>query len=282
MRGDGDKAIEHFQRAFDLQQRAGDIHGQATMHNQIANAYFAMSQWQEADRHYRQAHEIFDRIGDVYLCAVIANNLGGIARNQGRLDEAMTFYQESLNSLEQIGGSLFVLGVLYMNVGATFIRRREIDAARQHLRTSQDYYEQAQARDFLPEMHRYFAQAALFAGELTEARAQGDQALRLARDLAMRGEEGCALRILGEVATAQEQLDEAKGYLNESLSTLEELGDVYEGARTRLSLARVLASQAESTECLVALDDCIQVFQRLGATLDLAAARALYYDTTTK
>ncbi len=167
-----------------------------------------------------------------------------------------------------------------MNLGHTFIRRGEIEAAYQHLRASQDYYEQAQARDFLPEMHRYFAEAALIAGELTEAQAQGERSLHLARELAMRGEQGCALRVLGEIATAQEQFDQAKEYLQESISILEEVGDAYEGACTRLSLAQVHAYRAESTECLVALDHCIPVFERLGAALDLPAARALQKDIT--
>ncbi len=280
LRGASASAIEHFQHSLDLYQRAGDINGQAFAHNQIANAHFDLGQWQEAEHHYLRAREIFNQIGDVYRCATADNNLGGIARNQGRLDEALAFYQGALRSLEQIGKSLWVLGVFHMNLGHTFIRRGEIEAAYQHLRASQDYYEQAQARDFLPEMHRYFAEAALIAGELTEAQAQGERSLHLARELAMRGEQGCALRVLGEIATAQEQFDQAKEYLQESISILEEVGDAYEGACTRLSLAQVHAYRAESTECLVALDHCIPVFERLGAALDLPAARALQKDIT--
>ena len=94
----------------------------------------------------------------------------------------------------------------------------------------------------------------------------------------MRGKEGCALRALGEIATAQERFDKAEEHLSESLSILEEVGDTYEGARTRLSLARVHAAQEKPEESLATLDRCIQVFQRLGATLDLATARALQKD----
>ena len=165
-----------------------------------------------------------------------------------------------------------------MNLGATFIRRGEIDAARLRLCTSQDYFEQAQARDFLSEMYRRFAETALLAGELAEAEAYGQQALSLARELEMRGEEGCALRVLGEIATAQERFDRAEEQFSESLSILEEVGDTYEGACTRLSLARVHTSQEKLEEGLATLDRCIQVFQRLGVTLDLAAARALQKD----
>jgi len=275
MLGNSGLAIEHFQQAFELYRRAGDINGQALLHNQIANARFQMGQWREAERHYHRAREIFDQIGDVYNRAIADNNLGGIARNQGRLDEALAFYQEALRSLEQIGGSLFVLGALHMNLGATFVQRGEVEAAHQHLCTSRDYYEQAQVRDFLPEMYRHFAGAALLTGELSEAEAHGRQALSLAQELTMRGEEGCALRVLGEIATAQGQFEDAERLLDESLSVLKSVGDEYEWARTQLSLARLYASRGKSKAGLAAIDRCIEIFQQLDAATDLATVRAL-------
>jgi class 3 adenylate cyclase/predicted ATPase len=275
LRGASANAIEHFQQALDLYQRAGHIQRAAMVYNQIANAHFNLGQWQEAEPNYRHAREIFDQIGDVYNRVFADNNLGGIALNQGQLDEALDFYREALRALEQIGGSPYVMGALHMNLGHTFVRRGEIEAAYQHLYTSQDYYEQAQSRDFLSEMHRYFAEAALLTGDLSEAQAQGEQALALARELDMHGEEGCALHVLGRIATAQEEADEAERLLKESLSIGEEVGDEYEAARIRLSLARLYAAQGERQETLAMLDHCMQTFERLGAALDLAAAHAL-------
>jgi len=273
--GNSAQAIEHFQQAFELYQRVGDINQQAVARNQIANAHFYMGQWEEAELHYRQAREIFDRIGDIYNRVFADNNLGGIARNQGRLDEALAFYQEALRSLEQIGGSLFVLGVVHMNLGDTFVRRGEVEAAYQHLRTSLDYYEQAQARDFLSETYRLFAEAALLVDDLIEANAHGREALRLARELAMRPEEGTALRVLGEIATAQGRFREAQGHLDESLSILNSVRDEYEWARSQLSLARLYACLDKSEEMSAALDRCIEVFQKLGATMDVDTACSL-------
>jgi tetratricopeptide (TPR) repeat protein len=275
MLGNSIQAIDHFQQAFELCQRAGDISYQALARNHIANAHFYMGQWREAERHYRQARQIFDQIGDVYNRAFADNNLGGIACNQGRLDEALAFYQEGLRSVEQIGGSLWVLGGFHNNLGMTFIRRGEVDAAYEHLRTSQDYFEQAQARDWLPELYYHFAEAGLLAGDLAKAQAQGEQALSLARELSMRREEGCALRVLGEIATARGQFDKAEGYLDESLSILKSVGDEYEWARSQLCLARLYTCLEREEESQSALERCSEVFQRLGADLDLETACSL-------
>ncbi len=275
LQGNSAKAIEHFQQTFDLYQGAGDINGQALAHNQIATAHFYIGQWPQADHHYRHAHEAFNLLGDVYNRAIADNNLGGIALNQGRLDEALECYQAALSSMEQIGGSAYLLGCLRNNLGAVFIRRNDVEAARQHLRASQDYFDQAKARDFLPELHRHLAEAALLSTDLAEAEAQGQQALSLARELSMRGEEGNSLRVLGEIALLQKQFDEAESHLCLSSSILEEVHDEYELARSRLALARLCLTVGKREEGQAAIDRCAEVFQRLDATLDLAAARAL-------
>ena len=218
---------------------------------------------------------IFDRVGDVYHRAMADSNLGEIALTHGRLDEALAFYQEALRSIEQIGGSVWMLGVFHNNLGHTFIRRGQAEAALEHLRASQKYFEQIQARDFLPELHRHLAEATLLSGQLVEAEAQGRQALGLARELSMQSEAGNSLRVLGEIAAAQGRLDEAVQHLSESISIFGPVGDEYEGARSQLSLAKVYAAQGKPQEAAAALDLCAPVFERLEAALDLAAAQAL-------
>jgi tetratricopeptide (TPR) repeat protein len=191
------------------------------------------------------------------------------------LEEALAFYRGGLKALERISGSSYVLGVFQMNLGATFVRRGEIEPARRHLNTSQTYFEQAQVRDFLPEMHRHFAEAALLAGELTEAETHGQQALSLARELSMRSEEGYTLRVLGEIALTQSQPVQAKEHLQQSLTILEEVGDEYGEARTRLSLAKLHASNKEQGDASSMLEQCMETFDRLKAKLDLDDAHTL-------
>lgn len=275
MRGHNVQAIEHFQRALDLYQQIGDIYGQATSYNQIANAYFSLSQWQQADRSYQLARQTFEQIGDVYQRVFADNNLGGIALNQGRLDQALQFYQNALDTLQQIGGSPYVLGVLRMNLGATYIRLGDIPAAREHLRAAQAYFEQAQARDFLPELYRHCAEADLYVADYESATGKAQQALDIARELSARTEEGCCLRVLG-TALYQPGFDaRAAEALNQSLAILTEIGDVYESARTQLALAHLYHAQHDEAQARTFLAHCTPVFEQLGASIDLTDALVL-------
>jgi tetratricopeptide (TPR) repeat protein len=182
-------------------------------------------------------------------------------------------YETALQTLERIGAATYVLGALHNNLGAALIRQRQIQAARQHLSTSEALFAQTEGRDFLPELHRHFAEAALQLNDLDEAAAQGQAAFNFSRELSMRGEEGSTLRVLGEVAVARQQPAEARGYFDQSLAILEEVGDEYEAARTRLSLARWYMSQQQHAEAQATLARSLAIFQQLEAALDLAEAR---------
>ena len=70
------------------------------------------------------------------------------------------------------------------------------------------------------ELHRRLAEAALIAGDSSEAQAQGDRSLRLAQELEIGLEQGCTHRVLGEIALAQGQLERAEQHL---LSVQQEL-----------------------------------------------------------
>lgn len=275
LRGMSGRAVGYFQDGLDINRRTGDLLGQATSHNLIANAFFNTGHWRQADHHYCQARQIFGDIGDIYHRAIAENNLGGIALNQGRLDEALTFYRDALQALKNIGGSLYVLGVLYMNLGATFTRRGEVEPASRHLEIGLEHFEQAQARDFLPELHRHMAEAALRAGNPIQAKAQADTSLDLARQFAMRGEEGCALRILGEIALVEKDFEQAEEYLGKSVRILSEMEEEYEEARSTLALAKVMVGQGNHPEGRRLIDRCQPVFERLEAKLELSEAISL-------
>jgi tetratricopeptide (TPR) repeat protein len=268
-------AVWYFQRGLDLYEIAGDINGQAIAHDLIATALFHTGQWQEAERHYRQARELCVLIGNKYSMALADNNLGGIALNQGQLDKALTLYRRALRSLERIGESLYVQGALHVNLGHTFIRRGEAAAAQEHLQIAGRYFEQAQARDWLPEMHRHCAEAALLQGDIDMAHAQAERALETARDLSMRNEEGNSLRVLADVAVAQGHVNRAAQLLQESASILDQAQDEYEWARSVLAQADLALASGQGKRCQEMLDRVEPVFRRLGARLDIAQAEAL-------
>lgn len=106
--------------------------------------------------------------------------------------------------------------------------------------------------------------------EASNQHKDGLQSLQYARELEMPREEGHNLRIMGEIALAQGQIDPAENYLQESYTILNQANDEYESARTQLALVQVSLAQHEYAQGLALLDLCTVTFERLQASLDLA------------
>lgn len=272
LRGDSQQAIAHFQEAFGLYQQAGDVQGEATTHNLIANAYFSLGQWTEADTHYRQALTIFDQISDTYNRIMAVNNLGGISLNQGKLDDALDFYKEGLDLTHKIGGSAWMLGVFEMNLGATHLRLRQPAAALNHLNASEKQFSLAGSRDFLPEMLRHRASAMLLAQNLGEAEQIVDEAFALAQVQENQSEMGSSQRVRGEILLCQDVPERAIVALENSVSLLESVGEAYELAKSRFWLAKAIWLGRQDKACVLALlDQVSDVFDGLAAEMDRTA-----------
>ncbi len=274
-RGKLPEAAAHFEEALKLYLEIGNLQGQALAQNSLANAYFELGQWSDADQFYRQAGRTFTQLGDIYNRVLVDNNLGVIALNQGRLDEALQIYHRAVRALEMIGGSALVMGALHLNVGATHIRRDEIEAAFTHLEKSRALFDQAKVRMLLPELHRRLAEAHLAGGQLSGAREEATRSNELAQELAGPGEQGLALEVLGAVAAAEERFGEAEKHLEEAIRLLREVGDDYGLACSLLRLAEIHDHNDMIGSCLELLHECLPVFNRLGAAIEKERAQTL-------
>lgn len=275
-RGRASEAATHFEEALDLYQEIGNLQGQAQVQNSLASAYFDLGQWADADKIYHQAGQTFSQLGNVYNRTLVDNNLGGIALNQGRLDDALLYYQRALKALEDIGGSLWVKGALHLNLGATHIRRNELPIAFEHLSDSRRLFEQAKVRDLMPELHRRAAEAHLLRHEYQLASEEAQVSLTLARELAVLGDQGLALWVLGRIAAAAQQTEAAVEHLHEAIVLLGNVGDNYGQACAQLTLAEVFNATGDpEIQKTQLLQKCIPVFEQLGAAIELARAQVL-------
>lgn len=274
-RGRIQNSAAHIEESLRLYREIGNLQGQAIAQNSLGNAYFDLGQWKEADNYYRQAGQTLSRLGNVYNRVFVDNNLGGIALHQGRLDDALHYYRRALSSLEVIGGSLWVMGVLHLNCGATYTRRKELPIAFEQLEKSRELFERAMNRDLLPEMHRRFAEAYLAAGDLHRAREEGLASLAMAEELAVTNEQGLAWRVIGEVDTAAKITSSAEASFQKAVELLQSVDDKYGLACAQLSLAEYYHSNNQFDLRDKLVSECRPVFERLGAAVELERLRPL-------
>ena len=162
-----------------------------------------------------------------------------------------------------------------MNLGAAYVRQRDVAQAYHHLHQSRNYYEQIQSKDFLAETLRYLAEAALVDGDLGQAAAWAEEGIALANELEMSVDAACCHCVLGQIAMAQDDLETAESQLRQSVNMLEPLSDEYQLARSRYWLACLLLGIGEKQEARTLLAQAQTAFAHLDAALDLTAVQTL-------
>jgi tetratricopeptide (TPR) repeat protein len=94
----------------------------------------------------------------------------------------------------------------------------------------------------------------------------------------MQLEEGMTWRVLGSIHRERGELDQAAEALAQALEIAQQADKRYEIALTRLEMARLRIQQGKRKEGRELAQQAVQVFEELGAQLDLEEAQQLLQD----
>ncbi|MFQ6100667.1 MAG: tetratricopeptide repeat protein [Anaerolineae bacterium] len=271
-----DEAIEYCLRSLTLCQERGDLLGQVKAHNNLAMAYHDRDSWARAIEHYVAAMRLAEQIGYAEGQAEVATNLGEVYRTQGRLEEAREAYRSALRIAEQ-RGIMFGVALLHNNLGATYVRDGRWDRAEEYLERSQALFEEIGSERFMAELHRHKAEVALGRGDVDQAL---DGALRSLEYAQTPQEEGPTWRVLGRIWRERGELDQAEDGLERALVLATEMENRYETALTHLELGRLRLQRGDKVAGRDLARQAMQVFEELGAQLDLEEAERLLENCT--
>jgi tetratricopeptide (TPR) repeat protein len=102
--GHHDEAQIHLRQGLSLCRQAGDLIGQARIHNNLATigyAYHHLRRYTEAIACYQRAIELYREDAPSYRSASLTN-LGDAHHAAGKLDAAREAWQEALGILDQL------------------------------------------------------------------------------------------------------------------------------------------------------------------------------------
>ena len=165
------------------------------------------------------------QLGDMQGTAVTMTLLGMADRHRGDFEKAETLMRQAIGLHRQMGNRLreqFALGPLCV----VLIQSGKFPAAREAALEANDI-----ARDLGNYPDPFFldalAKATLHLGHYGDAMAMATESLELARQKGNVLEAGWALECLGELAYVLGDLEQAEGYLQESVNVLSDLRHVY-------------------------------------------------------
>ena len=177
----------------ELQTAVSEDPGNARMQYALGNAYLRNRQFDEAIASLKQAVELNPRLSNAY------NDLGSAYVQKQQWDLAIDAYRKALANPQYLNPEQ-----AYLNLGNIYYVRKQYDRAAEEFRKLLDLFPQS------ADGHFFLGRTLLALGNLTEARDQLEQAVKLESGIPIfHLELGLALLRLGQRDAARQSLQRA-------------------------------------------------------------------------
>ncbi|MEO7327818.1 MAG: tetratricopeptide repeat protein [Minicystis sp.] len=223
VRGDLDKALEHFERALGMSDALDFAEGQASAYGGLGHVHGLLNDLGKSIACYQRSREIFEALGDRPQEAAALGNVGIAYRKYGELSRAIDYLEQALAIQEELGllegqaSTLLGLGLCLRDIG--------------EIKSALEYFEQALKLEEMLGNRRGQAIALGNIGntqrtdeQLDKAIATLKRALALYEELQMLGGQAAALGNLGSCYRTAGDYDAAIDHLQRALSLHRQVG----------------------------------------------------------
>lgn len=251
MRGDFDQADKHYEEAFAIRDRAGDLRGCCYASVSLSALHLLFSKTDSARGHIKRGYRLARQIGDPFGMMAAHLYAGDLAAFEHRMKDAQENYEMSLR-LEESLLHLQFRAILHRRLGTLFALRQDMKAALEHHQEAYDLSREVGDR-------RTNANAAIEVGndlrqleEWAAAKRVLLHGIRLSTNLGM---QPCLSRGILELAQVEIALGSAPK-ARRLLSVLDQ-ADLGELAATRDALIAELDGGAPATFAPVTIQDLL-------------------------
>ncbi|MBM3270105.1 MAG: tetratricopeptide repeat protein [Candidatus Sericytochromatia bacterium] len=263
------EAAEHHRYALRLREDAQDFYGVAASRNNLGLIGSHTAAWSESVSHFMAALEGFARVGDLGKVSLVEGNLGMLLCRQGDLARAESHLRHALE-IHIRHKNQFGIGSTEAMLGLVKIEAQQADQALPLLSAALEGFEATGAAEQQAEIHQLLGRAHLDRGAAEAAAPALARALELAAQSGEKVQEGVARRLLARLARQRGDLASAEREIAAALLVLEPTGNQHELGRALLDAADIHAASGRHAEAAAAQRKARELFETLGAKLDLA------------
>jgi predicted ATPase/class 3 adenylate cyclase len=271
-KGQLDQASKYVQRSLEIRKQIGDVNAVARSNNNLGLLNWRRGAWNSALENFKRSIELHGSLGDVEGTIEINSNLGLVYLEQGDFNNAYTSFSQALLSAQRIGHS-YHIGLAYLHLARYSLFHEDWHQVLSYCQKSKKIFEEIGVTEHRIYGEVYAGQAWLRLGNLAEARLAARNALKFFQTPDGSGlseERAHVLRLWSQVELAQGgKLGSAIEGLRKSIHLFGSLGNQVEQARSQVILSGVMLASGDSATAQSLLDDARDVFQRLGARIDL-------------
>ncbi len=295
-------ALEQYESALAIAERAGDAHLRAQAHLGLGQVLLGLRQFDLAESHLEQAEAQGEH--DPRFQALVANARGLLAIRQRAFSQALSHLTRSLTAIRQaqppdrpleaiILGNLgraytslalprqalvcyeearpaleaaadsTGLALLHFNSGVAYIQQRSFDEAARRLHQALELLQVQENLQLLGSVKRSLGILMLDRGDAADAEPLLRQSLAIAERMADDAGQAQTLTELGRAALAQDRMSEAGRHAEAALALATRVQDPAETARAHLVLGGVARGRSFLDESASHYREAAEAFRRL-------------------
>ncbi|MEZ4657271.1 MAG: tetratricopeptide repeat protein [Caldilineaceae bacterium] len=276
LRGELDTSERFLRQALQQAMFLHDDFNRLGVQNNLAVLYELKGRWADAAANYQEVITLATNLGNRRDQIYAQINLGILCSHKGEDAEAAATFSQAITWARQIQKHDQLIMALAFS--AEFhLSRGQWDVAVAHLDEAEALSLEIGFESQLPLIYRVRAQSHLAIGEFSNALTEVEKSLANCTKLGMQTETGPGLRVLGQVQSAMECVDDA--VQNFAASLEQAVNNAYEEALVRAAWGRHLLQYGVRDEGQKLLIDAQITFERLGAMHDLTEVTSLLKPT---
>jgi len=232
----------------------------------------ATGHFSEGVPHGEEGICIAEEVGHAASLIHVNCSLGVLFLLKGDLDKAILYLERALNICHSANVPVYVPFVA-SRLGSAYAHSGRIGEAIPYLEQGVDNSVSAGRLAFLSLSTVWLGEGYLLSGRLEEAGALGDRALKIAKEHKERAHEGCALKLLGDIALNR-NAEQAEEYYRQAFAVSHELGMRPLQAHCHVGLGRTHAAMGATEQARAELSAAVELYRSMEMTFWLNRAEA--------
>ena len=266
--GNYKESVSHYLKALKIAQLHDQRSRVAGLLIGLGSVARRRGQYAQAVEYAQRSLDVCREIGHISGEAAAHGLQGDVAYNRGDFRRAISCYEEALSTYRQIGDQHGIADSC-ISLGFVKIDQEEIDVAENYLLEALALGQTLDAALVLIRAQYHLARVALARGQLEQAQAGAEHALKASHHTGIRLLEAAVHHQLGVILTQRLQFTQGEVHILKSLRLYESLGDTFETAWVIRSHAQLLADRGDLPHAFPELQRAIELFSGLGAEREL-------------
>jgi tetratricopeptide (TPR) repeat protein/DNA-binding PadR family transcriptional regulator len=267
--GDLDTALEYYNQAILLSEKAKIPLVKAKSTRKIAHIYRTRSDLKSAEKNYNDTLKLSKQINDTQGIADIYRGLGEIYGIKGEFEKAIEYllkgleFAKSADDLQVLASAYIDLGTVYGNIGDHDKAVEYHEKCIRVLEETGDQYSMAKVMNNLGVVY-------LDKGEADKALKYFEDCIHLSRTTGDIRQMGYGLTNASEIYINQTQFDRAKEYLDESIKIFNKVGDKFKLAGAYCNYGVIFSKQKMWDDSIEYFSKGIRILEKLHHSYYLA------------